>query len=119
MPLFRSFPASVPDGTHALWIDRVLTLLLQWPDQPCVLCETVGSVRPVAPCAHLVCRTCWDGADHTGCPICHRRIDTADPFIRPSPPPEEVPSGGGPLRLLAFATDRAADSVTVSDDRAR
>ncbi|WP_328791014.1 MXAN_6230/SCO0854 family RING domain-containing protein [Streptomyces sp. NBC_00273] len=113
MPLFRSFPASVPDDTHALWIDRVMTLLLQWPDQPCVLCGTVGSVHPVAPCAHLVCRTCWDGADHTGCPICHRRVDTADPFIRPSPPPGEVPSGGGPLRLLAFATDRAADSVTA------
>ncbi|WP_030720196.1 MXAN_6230/SCO0854 family RING domain-containing protein [Streptomyces sp. NRRL S-237] len=113
MPLFRSFPASVPDDTHTLWIDRVLTLLLQWPDQPCVLCATVGGVHPVAPCAHLVCRTCWDGADYTGCPICHRRIDAADPFIRPSPHPGDVPSGGGPLRLLAFGTDRAVDSVTA------
>ncbi|MFG2992629.1 MXAN_6230/SCO0854 family RING domain-containing protein [Streptomyces sp. NPDC048257] len=115
MPLFRSFPASVPDDTHALWIDRVLTLLLQWPDQPCVLCATVGAVHPVAPCAHLVCRTCWDGADYSGCPICHRRVDPAEPFIRPSPPasPGDVPPGGGPLRLLAFGTDRAADSVTA------
>ncbi|WP_371639375.1 MXAN_6230/SCO0854 family RING domain-containing protein [Streptomyces virginiae] len=113
MPLFRSFPASVPDDTHALWIDRVLTLLLQWPDQPCVLCATVGGVHPVAPCAHLVCRTCWDGSDHTGCPICHRRVDAGDPFIRPSPDEGEVPSGGGPLRLLAFGVDRAADSVTA------
>ncbi|WP_405788422.1 hypothetical protein OG753_12300 [Streptomyces sp. NBC_00029] len=113
MPLFRSFPASVPDDTLGLWIDRVLTLLLQWPDQPCVLCATVGSVHPVAPCAHLVCRTCWDGADYTGCPVCHHRIDAADPFIRPSPHPGDVPPGGGPLRLLAFAADRAADSVTA------
>ncbi|MFB6511669.1 MXAN_6230/SCO0854 family RING domain-containing protein [Streptomyces virginiae] len=113
MPLFRSFPASVPDDTHALWIDRVLTLLLQWPDQPWVLCATVGGVHPVAPCAHLVCRTCWDGSDHTGCPICHRRVDAGDPFIRPSPDEGEVPSGGGPLRLLAFGVDRAADSVTA------
>ncbi|MER7823499.1 MXAN_6230/SCO0854 family RING domain-containing protein [Streptomyces sp. NPDC096097] len=113
MPLFRSFPASVPDDTLALWIDRVLTLLLQWPDQPCVLCRAVGSVHPVAPCAHLVCRTCWDGADYSGCPVCHRRVDPADPFIRPSPPAGEVPTGGGPLRLLAFSTDRAADSVTA------
>ncbi|MCX5408129.1 hypothetical protein OHA37_30210 [Streptomyces sp. NBC_00335] len=114
MPLFRTFPASVPDDTYALWVDRVLTLLLQWPDQPCVLCATVGSVHPVAPCAHLVCRTCWDGAEYAGCPICHRRIDPADPFMRPSPrPPAEVPAGGGPLRLLSFSADRAADSVTA------
>lgn len=114
MPLFRTFPASVPDDTHALWVDRVFTLLLQWPDQPCVLCATVGSVHPVAPCAHLVCRSCWDGADYAGCPICHRRIDPADPFLRPAPQPAgEVPPGGGPLRLLNFAADRAADSVTA------
>ncbi|WP_371615244.1 MXAN_6230/SCO0854 family RING domain-containing protein [Streptomyces sp. NBC_00454] len=114
MPLFRTFPASVPDDTHALWVDRVLTLLLQWPDQPCVLCATVGSVHPVAPCAHLVCRGCWDGADYAGCPICHGRIDPADPFLRPSPQPAgEVPPGGGPLRLLNFAADRTADTVTA------
>ncbi|WP_327131552.1 hypothetical protein OG311_10200 [Streptomyces sp. NBC_01343] len=113
MPLFRSFPASVPDDTHALWTRRVLTLLLQWPDQPCVLCATVGAVRPVAPCAHLVCRTCWDGADYAGCPICHRRIDPADPFLRPSPRHDAAPPGGGPLRLLAFGSDRAADAVTA------
>lgn len=114
MPLFRSFPASVPQDTRALWVDRVLTLLLQWPDQPCVLCAAVGSVHPVAPCAHLVCRDCWDGADYSGCPICHRRIDPADPFLRPAPQPAgDVPAGGGPLQLLNFAADRAADSVTA------
>ncbi|WP_449481451.1 RING finger family 4 domain-containing protein [Streptomyces avidinii] len=53
---------------------------------------------PVAPCAHLVCRACWDGADYSGCPVCHRGIDPADPFLRPAPRPAgEVPPGGGPL----------------------
>ncbi|UUU42654.1 MXAN_6230/SCO0854 family RING domain-containing protein [Streptomyces sp. NBC_00162] len=119
MPLFRSFPASVPDDTHGLWVDRVRTLLAQWPDQPCVLCATAGSVHPVSPCAHLVCRTCWDGADHTGCPVCHRRVDPADPFLRPAAIGEtgETDSAGdgyaGPLRLLSFGTDRAGDSVTA------
>ncbi|MBT2539595.1 hypothetical protein J7E99_02440 [Streptomyces sp. ISL-44] len=119
MPLFRSFPASVPDDTHGLWADRVRTLLAQWPDQPCVLCATAGSVHPVSPCAHLVCRTCWDGADYTGCPICHRRVDPADPFLRPAAIGEtgETDSAGdgyaGPLRLLSFGTDRAGDSVTA------
>ncbi|MFF8992595.1 MXAN_6230/SCO0854 family RING domain-containing protein [Streptomyces sp. NPDC014983] len=83
-PLFRRFPQSVPGDTLAFWTDRVLTLLLQAPEQPCVLCGTSGSVHPVAPCAHLVCRTCFDGADFSACPICHRRIDPADPFLRPA-----------------------------------
>jgi hypothetical protein len=112
MPLFRSFPAAVPDDTFRLYVDRVFTLLLQWPAQPCVLCGTVGSVHPVSPCAHLVCRSCWDGADYSGCPICHRRIDRDDPFLRPAPPRErydELPVG--PLKLLDLGTDRAADSV--------
>uniref|UniRef100_A0AAU2JMH3 RING-type domain-containing protein n=1 Tax=Streptomyces sp. NBC_00049 TaxID=2903617 RepID=A0AAU2JMH3_9ACTN len=113
MPLFRTFPASVPDDTRALWVDRVVTLLLQWPDQPCVLCATVGSVHPVAPCAHLVCRSCWDGSSYTGCPICHARTDPADPFLRPSPQQDGVPPGGGPLQLLVFGTDRAADCVAA------
>ncbi|WP_251145010.1 hypothetical protein [Streptomyces sp. McG3] len=53
MPLFRGFPASVPDDTLQLYVDRVFTLLFQRPHQPCALCTTVGSVRPVAPCAGI------------------------------------------------------------------
>ncbi|MFF8732120.1 MXAN_6230/SCO0854 family RING domain-containing protein [Streptomyces sp. NPDC015171] len=111
MPLFRTFPASVPDDTFGLFVDRVFALLLQWPAQPCVLCGTVGSVHPVAPCAHLVCRACWDGADYTGCPLCHRRIDPADPFLVPGEPrrPREVPAG--PLKPLALGRDARADTV--------
>ncbi|MEU8761639.1 MXAN_6230/SCO0854 family RING domain-containing protein [Streptomyces sp. NPDC048659] len=120
MPLFRSFPASVPDDTFGLYVDRVLALLLQWPEQPCVRCGETGTVHPVAPCAHLVCRTCWDGADYSACPLCHRRIDPADPFLTPrtaAPAPAE-PAGepetaAGPLRLLALGRDLPADVVRV------
>ncbi|OKH92850.1 MXAN_6230/SCO0854 family RING domain-containing protein [Streptomyces uncialis] len=115
-PLFRGFPHSVPKNTHELYVRRVFALLLQTPEQPCVLCGTTGVVHPVAPCAHLVCRSCWDGADYSGCPLCHRRIDPADPFLRPTapttpadgPPPAPVK---GPLQPLALATDPAADSA--------
>ncbi|MET9800072.1 MXAN_6230/SCO0854 family RING domain-containing protein [Streptomyces sp. NPDC006368] len=123
MPLFRGFPASVPDDTFQLFVDRVFTLLLQWPDQPCVLCGRVGAVHPVAPCAHLVCHLCWDGTDYSGCPVCHRRIDPADPFLMPTQPHHarvkdaggapDVPSG--PLRLLDLGTDRSADAAAALD----
>ncbi|MDN3021191.1 MXAN_6230/SCO0854 family RING domain-containing protein [Streptomyces sp. S.PB5] len=111
MPMFRSFPASVPDDTFQLFVDRVFTLLLQWPKQPCVLCGTVGSVHPVSPCAHLVCRECWDGADYAGCPICHRRIDRTDPFLKPAHPRTAPEVAVGPLKLLTLGKDAEADAV--------
>ncbi|MEY9842509.1 MXAN_6230/SCO0854 family RING domain-containing protein [Streptacidiphilus sp. EB103A] len=85
-PLFRRFPASTPADTLAFYVDRVLALLLQHPEQPCVLCAAADSVHPVRPCAHLVCRNCFDGSDFSACPICHRRIDAQDPFLRPADP---------------------------------
>ncbi|MFE2303344.1 MXAN_6230/SCO0854 family RING domain-containing protein [Streptomyces sp. NPDC059445] len=111
MPLFRSFPASVPDDTFRLYVDRVFTLLLQWPAQPCVLCGTVGSVHPVAPCAHLVCRVCWDGGDYAGCPLCHRRIDGTDPFLKPAAPRIRRELPVGPMKLLALGIDQRADAT--------
>ncbi|MFI7128231.1 MXAN_6230/SCO0854 family RING domain-containing protein [Nonomuraea sp. NPDC050153] len=84
IPLFRKFPESVPSDTSAFYVRRVFSLLLQDPARPCVLCGEAGTVRPVSPCAHLVCRTCWDGSDFSACPICHRRIDLDDPFLQPS-----------------------------------
>ncbi|MBX6387117.1 MAG: hypothetical protein IRZ07_29755 [Microbispora sp.] len=84
IPLFRRFPESVPADTAALFVRRVFSVLLQRPEQPCVLCGEVGVVHPVSPCAHLVCRACWDGADYSACPICHRRIAPGDPFLRPA-----------------------------------
>jgi hypothetical protein len=85
VPLFRGFPRSTPKDTLALWVDRVLTLIFQNPHQPCVLCGRHGTVAAVSPCAHLVCRACFDGADYSACPICRRRIDPNDPFLRPTP----------------------------------
>ncbi|MFI6317938.1 RING finger family 4 domain-containing protein [Nonomuraea sp. NPDC050556] len=83
VPLFRKFPDSVPADTADFYVRRVFTLLLQDPSRPCVLCGEVGAVHAVRPCAHLVCRVCWDGADFSACPICHRRIDLDDPFLLP------------------------------------
>ncbi|ADG88293.1 MXAN_6230/SCO0854 family RING domain-containing protein [Thermobispora bispora] len=84
VPLFRGFPDTVPADTLEFYVRRVFTVLLQRPEQPCVLCGKVATVRPVSPCAHLVCRACWDGSDFSACPICHGRIDPADPFLKPA-----------------------------------
>ncbi|MCX5202054.1 hypothetical protein OG897_11400 [Streptomyces sp. NBC_00237] len=118
-PLFQLFPLTVPCDTALLYVDRVFTLLLQEPQQPCVLCGAVSTVHPVSPCAHLVCRACWDGADYSGCPICHRRLDPDDPFLTPVAPPARPargasrrPAFAGPLRLLSLGTDLPSASAT-------
>ncbi|MFD7559227.1 MXAN_6230/SCO0854 family RING domain-containing protein [Streptomyces sp. NPDC059835] len=119
-PLFRRFPFSIPHDTERWYVARVFALLLQEPEQPCVLCGEHGTVHPVAPCAHLVCRTCWDGADHTGCPVCNRRVDPADPFLRPDRDERAKRAGRttedlpvGPLRLLRLGTDLPGDCARV------
>ncbi|HEY0696962.1 MAG TPA: RING finger family 4 domain-containing protein, partial [Micromonospora sp.] len=98
VPLFRSFPRRVPADTEALFVDRVFALLLQQPEQPCVLCGLAGCVHPVSPCAHLVCRACWDGSDYSACPICHRRLSLGDPFLTPAPPRRGTPALPVPRR---------------------
>ncbi|MCX4826755.1 hypothetical protein OG883_44745 [Streptomyces sp. NBC_01142] len=116
-PLFRSFPASTPADTLSFYVDRVLSVLLQAPEQPCVLCSANDTVHAVAPCAHLVCTACFDGADFSACPICHRRIDADDPFLRPQ---HHRRSAGfrralpDRLRVLNYGgslTDRTADAA--------
>ncbi|MEU8224911.1 MXAN_6230/SCO0854 family RING domain-containing protein [Kribbella sp. NPDC048915] len=114
-PLFRGYPETVPADTESFYVNRIFAQLLQEPDQPCVLCGDTKSVHAVSPCAHLVCRMCWDGADFGACPLCLRRIDPADPFLEPSfddVTPAHVRSDR--LRLLSLAT---ADSLrhTVGD----
>ena len=120
VPLFRGFPESVPGNTQAFYIDRVFAKLLQVPDQPCVLCGEAKTVHPVSPCAHLVCRSCWDGSDFSACPLCLRRIDPDDPFLEPSF--EEVPTharaSADRLRLLALAPTNAV-RTTAADLFAR
>lgn len=117
-PAFRRFPFSIPHDTERWYTDRVLTLLRLDPARPCSLCAGTRPVRPLAPCAHLVCGPCRDGADRTGCPVCLRPLDPAAPFLSLATehrPPDGDGSGipPGPLRLLRLGTDPAADAARV------
>ncbi|MFK4221877.1 MXAN_6230/SCO0854 family RING domain-containing protein [Streptomyces sp. NPDC019890] len=121
VPLLRGFPDSTPHDTYAHYVDRVLTVLFQRPEQPCVLCGTVDSVVPVSPCAHLVCGSCFDGADFSSCPVCERRIDPSDPFLRPKRPRRQLfrrAAAPERLRLLSYGgdlTERQADAARELD----
>ncbi|TCN28835.1 RING finger family protein [Kribbella orskensis] len=118
VPLFRGFPESVPGNTETFYVDRVFARLLQKPEQPCVLCGEVETVQPVSPCAHLVCRSCWDGADFSACPICLRHLDPDDPFLEPSFDEVTTPGRADRLRLLTLAPADAA-RATASELLAR
>jgi hypothetical protein len=113
VPLFRGFPESVPGNTETFYIDRVFARLLQEPEQPCVLCGEAKTVHPVSPCAHLVCRSCWDGSDFSACPLCLRRIELDDPFLEPSFDETPVPGRADRLRLLALAPADAVRSTVA------
>ncbi|WP_323182677.1 MXAN_6230/SCO0854 family RING domain-containing protein [Streptomyces sp. NBC_00347] len=123
-PAFRRFPFSIPRDTEHWYTDRVLTLLRRDPVRPCALCAGTRPVRSLAPCAHLVCGSCRDGADHGACPVCLHPVDPAGPFLSVStevPPSTEhrAPDSDGagippgPLRLLRLGTDPAADAARV------
>ena len=120
VPLFRRFPDSVPGNTDAWYVDRMLAFLLQEPEQPCVLCGRESTVSPVSPCGHLVCRACFDGADYSACPICHRRIDTDDPFLAITASRWRTPPST-PLRMrrIVAGQDRTADAIELRDDLVR
>ncbi|GAA3595152.1 MXAN_6230/SCO0854 family RING domain-containing protein [Kribbella ginsengisoli] len=113
VPLFRGFPESVPGNTETFYIDRVFARLLQEPEQPCVLCGEAKTVHPVSPCAHLVCWSCWDGADFSACPLCLRRIDLSDPFLEPlsNEPPT---SGSGSASRSGSASGRGSGLGSTS-----
>ena len=116
VPLFRSFPDNVPADTLAFWVDRVLTVYLQVEGAPCVLCGDVDQVHPVDPCAHLVCRSCFDGSMFAACPICHRHINADDPFLRPAArrrPLRRTFAGPDRLRVLGLARD--LESLVVDE----
>lgn len=115
-PLFRRFPDRVPANTLGFFVDRILAVIFQEPAQPCVLCFATGTVRPVNPCAHLVCGDCFRPADFSACPICHRQLDPADPYLtagrqattEPTRRPVDAP-GPTRLRVLHLGRDMAAD----------
>ncbi len=115
VPLFRAFPESVPASTSALYLRRVLTWLWTRADQPCPWCGQIKAIGALDPCGHLVCRTCWDGGNYAGCPICHRRVALGNPFVTPAAPPagtqhEHVGGHEGQLRLLHLAFDLVASA---------
>ncbi|MDQ1832458.1 MXAN_6230/SCO0854 family RING domain-containing protein [Massilia scottii] len=98
-PLFRRFPDNIPSNTHALWVDRVLTHFMQAPGQPCVHCGRTGTTHVLKPCQHVVCGACFDGANYSACPICHRHADRDSPFFLPAPALKHG-TATGPLKLL-------------------
>lgn len=110
VPLFRSFPAHIPEDTAALYAQRVCAWLFQVPEQPCVLCGEVDSVHALDPCAHLVCGRCFDGANYSACPICNQRIAPKSPFLKPTPPrrSEQSHRAWGRMTRLSLGTDRDA-----------
>ncbi len=112
VPLFRAFPQGVPASTTALYLRRVLTWLWTRQDQPCPWCAQIKTVGALDPCGHLVCRTCWDGGNYAGCPICHRRVTPGNPFVTPPAETQHEPVGGhdGQLRLIHLAFDLAASA---------
>ncbi|TDO30198.1 RING finger family protein [Kribbella sp. VKM Ac-2527] len=114
VPLFRGFPESVPGNTENFYVDRVFARLLQEREQPCVLCGKVDTVHAVSPCAHLVCRSCWDGSDYSACPLCLRRISPDDPFLEPGFDEATGRGDAERLRLLALAPT-SSDRAIVDD----
>lgn len=110
VPLFRSFPEGTPANTKTLLLKRVLSWLLTNPGQPCPWCGEIKHVHALDPCGHLVCRTCWDGGNYTGCPICHRRVALTETFVQPASASakEKVQRSDGQLRLVHLAFDIAA-----------
>lgn len=118
IPLFRDFPRNIPADTYELYIRRVFTLLLQEPHQPCVLCGAVGLVEALDPCAHLICRACWDGANYSACPICNRHAASARFFLAL---PERTAAEPGQTAMPARAgmLGLGADQRAAAGDLAR
>src|SRR5258706_2441531 len=62
------------------YLGRVLGCLATTPVQPCPWCGETKQVGALDPCGHLVCRSCWEGGQLSGCAICHRRL-ALEPFL--------------------------------------
>ena len=114
VPLFRSFPENVPEDTTGLFVARLMSYIFQKPDQPCLFCRKVNTVMALDPCAHLVCRSCFDGSNYSACPICNRRIALDSPFLQPDRfrAPETAGSSCVSLKLLHLCSnkDKAAQN---------
>lgn len=114
-PLFRRFPDGVPDDTETLWWERVISLFLQAPEQPCVHCRASGHTHVLDPCGHVVCDRCFDGRNYSGCPICGGKVRRDSPFFKPSPPraaPAQVPAHR--FTLLDVGDPTPGDSLATA-----
>ena len=121
VPLFRSFPKLIPRSTSSLYVQRVLTYLVQNPRQPCLWCGKIDTVHALDPCGHLVCSACWDGSNYSACPICYRRLAHDEPFLRPRAPAAVVPGSktddpAVTLKLLHLGEDPVAAAAQMLRD---
>lgn len=118
VPLFRRFPHASPRETDRLYVERMLAAYFQDDGPLCVLCGQFDTVQPVAPCGHLVCRSCFDPGAFSACPICNRRLDPMDPYMTiPAPSSSKA---GKPIRLKRLDLgDASADAIRVRDGLAR
>ncbi|GAA3266610.1 hypothetical protein Dvina_21825 [Dactylosporangium vinaceum] len=115
VPLFRNFP-DTPENPGRLYVERLLVHLFQHRAAPCILCGTVGQVRPLDPCAHAVCTVCFDPAQYSACPVCGSRLAAGDAYL-----PVVAPHGAAAslpavqLRRLHLEADPGACAVRLRD----
>ncbi|WP_035372886.1 MXAN_6230/SCO0854 family RING domain-containing protein [Pseudoduganella violaceinigra] len=83
VPLYRRFPEDVPSNTDEVFLKRVLTHFMQEAGQPCLHCSKVGTTHVLNPCRHVVCDACFDGSNHSACPICEAHTDQDSRFFAP------------------------------------
>ena len=103
-PLFRRFPDDIPSDTLALWWSKVLVHFVQAEQQPCLFCRRVGTTHVLAPCRHVVCDHCFDGANYSACPACEHHVDRSSPFFR-AVPERGVPSENVVYKLIDLGGD--------------
>ncbi|MFI5914274.1 MXAN_6230/SCO0854 family RING domain-containing protein [Dactylosporangium sp. NPDC051541] len=117
VPLFRNFP-DTPENPRRLYVERLLVHLFQHESAPCVICGTARHVRPLDPCAHVVCTACFDPERYTACPICGRRLTggagTYLPVVAPAGAAAHQPAVR--LRRLYLELDPAACATRLRDD---
>jgi hypothetical protein len=95
-------PLVAQRDTDTRYRKRMLAWLATRAEQPCPWCGDTKLVGALDPCGHLVCKTCWDSASYTGCPICHRRVA----FDETAPKdPAKVTGHAGQLTLVHLGLD--------------
>ncbi len=109
-PVSRVRAASPTFGVDppSAYAARIVGWLRARPKQPCPWCGEHKTIGALDPCGHLVCKRCWDSVSYGGCPICHRRVTAAEPFLALPSPSGDHRAGHSQLTLLHLAIDVAA-----------